>query len=453
MDIDHWKNRLAELCEEHRVPGASLAVLVDGEIHECATGVLHVGTGVEATTDSLFQIGSITKLYTTTLIMQLVAEGRLDLDAPVASVLPGFAVADPVATKTVTTRQLLSHTSGIDGDFFHDTGRGDDCLAVYVAACAALGQNHPPGVTMSYCNSGFSILGRMIEVLTDQVWDVALRERLLTPLGVRSTMTLPEEALRFRAALGHLGEPGEDPVPAPVWNLARSAGPAGTITATAADVVRFARLHMDGGRAPDGTVILPAEQVAAMREPQVSPPFRRAAHLDWGLGWALFDWPGGRVIGHDGATIGQKAVLRVVPEAGVAVALLANGGVANEVYSRLFTELLTECAGVAVPRFAPPAEPPVVDIAQYVGCYPREGFTVEVTERNGVLHLRGVNSGELAKVSTPLDMDLVPVGDGTFAARRNEHDPWAPVVFYDLPDGSPYLHFGLRAAPKVSPSP
>ncbi|MEU4442361.1 serine hydrolase domain-containing protein [Actinosynnema sp. NPDC050801] len=448
MDINHWQRRLGELCVAHRVPGASLAVLVDGEIHECATGVLHCGTGVPVTADSVFQIGSITKLYTATLIMQLVAEGKLDLDAPVASVLPGFAVADPVATRTVTSRQLLTHTSGIDGDFFHDTGRGDDCLAAYVAACARLGQNHPPGATMSYGNSGFTVLGRIIEVLTGQVWDVALRERLLDPLGARSTMTLPEDVLRFRSAMGHLGEPGEVPVPAPVWGLPRSAGPAGTINATAADVLRFARLHLDGGRTPDGTVVLAADQVAAMHRPVVEPPAGEATGMRWGLGWIAYDWPGGRVIGHDGATVGQKAYLRAVPEAGVAVVLLTNGGVPAEVYQRLFAELLTEHAGVAPPLFEPPAEPPVVPVGQYVGSYPREGYDVTVTERDGVLRLRGVTTGELAGINAVTEVDLVPVEEGLFAARRNEHEPWAPVVFYRLPDGSPYLHFSMRAARK-----
>ncbi|MCE6998660.1 serine hydrolase [Saccharothrix sp. S26] len=448
MDINHWQRRLTELCEAHRVPGASLAVLVDGEIHECATGVLHRGTGVEATADSLFQIGSITKLYTATLIMQLVAEGALDLDAPVVSVLPEFAVADAVATKTVTPRHLLSHTSGIDGDFFHDTGRGDDCVAAYVAACARLGQIHPPGATMSYCNSGFTVLGRIVEVLTGRVWDDALRERLLDPIGARSTVTLPEDVLRFRSALGHLGEPGDEPVPSPVWGLSRSAGPAGTINATAADVVRFARLHLDGGRAPDGTVVLPAERVAEMHRPFVQLPASHAHHMCWGLGWIVYDWPGGRVHGHDGATVGQKAYLRVVPEAGVAVALLTNGGVPAEVYQRLFTELLTEHAGVAVPNFEPPADPPAADLSRYVGSYVREGYDVQVTERDGVLNLRGESTGELASINAVTNAVLVPVEDGLFAARRNEHEPWAPVVFYTLPDGTPYLHFGMRATPR-----
>src|SRR4051812_32194223 len=116
------------------LPGASAAVLVDGEVIEAAAGVLNVRTGVEATTDSLFQIGSITKVYTTTLIMQLVDAGLVDIDAPVRTYIPSFRVADDAASAAITVRHLLTHTSGFDGgDFFFDGGRGDDTMERYVA--------------------------------------------------------------------------------------------------------------------------------------------------------------------------------------------------------------------------------------------------------------------------------------------------------------------------------
>ncbi len=174
-----WQTRLGELIAEYEVPGATLAFLHEGEVHEFAAGVLNVATGVEATPDSLFQIGSITKLWTSTQVMLLVEQGRVTLDTPVREILPEFKVADPEVTKTVTLRHLLSHTSGIDGDLFLDTGRGDDCLEKYVEACADLAQNHPLGATQSYCNSGFSVLGRAVERLTGKVWDAALREQVV----------------------------------------------------------------------------------------------------------------------------------------------------------------------------------------------------------------------------------------------------------------------------------
>jgi CubicO group peptidase (beta-lactamase class C family) len=90
------------------VPGAAIAVLADGEVAEAAYGVLNRATGVEVTTDSLFQIGSITKVWTASLLMQLVDEGLLDLDAPVRRYLPGFRVADEGASARMTVRHLLS---------------------------------------------------------------------------------------------------------------------------------------------------------------------------------------------------------------------------------------------------------------------------------------------------------------------------------------------------------
>ncbi|QTV79594.1 serine hydrolase domain-containing protein [Microbacterium sp. NIBRBAC000506063] len=95
-----------------------------------AHGVLHVGTGAPVSTESLFQIGSITKVWTASLVMQLADSGALDLDAPVVEVVPSLELSS--SARAVTTRHLLSHTSGLEGDIFTDTGRGDDCVARYV---------------------------------------------------------------------------------------------------------------------------------------------------------------------------------------------------------------------------------------------------------------------------------------------------------------------------------
>ena len=287
MEPRHLEQRLRDLCAAHDVPGASVAVLVDGEVVTAATGVLNRDTGVEATTDSLFQIGSITKPYTASLVMRFVERGELDLDVPVATYLPEFRVADPTATRTVTLRHLLSHSSGIDGDHFLDTGRGDDVLERYVASCSALAQQFPVGATMSYCNAGFGITGRVLEKVSGRVWDQVLREELLEPLGLEHTMTLPEEVLRFRAACGHVGEPGSLRL-TPQWGIPRSSGPAGLINATAEDTVAFARVFLDRGRAPDGTAWLAEPTVAAMLEPQVAVPDPYTLGAHWGVGWILY---------------------------------------------------------------------------------------------------------------------------------------------------------------------
>ncbi|MFK0046206.1 serine hydrolase domain-containing protein [Streptomyces sp. NPDC090741] len=456
LDLDHWQARLDALRAKHHVPGASLALLVDGTVHELASGVLHRGTGVEVTTDSVFQMGSIAKVYTATLIMQLAESGELDLDAPVVDVLPEFSVADPDATRAITTRRLLSHTGGLTCDFTHDSGRGDDCLAKYVEAAKGVALDCPPGSAISYSSVGYNVLGRIIEVVTGKVWDEALRDLLLTPLGLTHTMTLPEEALRFRAAMGHLGEPGQDPDPAPEWDMMpRSAGPYGRVIATAGDLARFARMHLAGGVAEDGTRVLSGETVALMQDRVVDCPDKWTVSSDgWGLGWTLYDWNGIPGYGHDGASIGQYGYLRVVPSAGVAVALLTNGGGAREVYAALYRELLAELAGVTMPEpFAPPAQPPAVDFAPLVGTYRREGVVITVTERDGAGRALYEFVDGMKDFSEPLQIDLLPVTETVFAGTgvgAAFSEDYMPVIFSTLPDGTGCVYIGMRCGPKVA---
>ena len=472
IDAAHWERRLAALAEAHRVPGASLGILrrrPDGseELVEAAYGVLNKRTGVPVTTDSVFQIGSMTKVWTATVVLQLVDEGKLDLDAPIVEVLPELRLSDPDVTKRVTMRHLLTHTSGIDGDVFTDTGRGDDCLEKYVAQLDEAGQNHPLGATWSYCNSGFSLAGRVIEKLTGTTWDAAMRERIFTPLGMTHAVTLPEEALLHRAAVGHVAEGDAEPEPAPVWCLPRSLGPAGLVTASAADALAFARMHLAGGLAPDGSRVLSEASAAAMADKQADLPDKYTLGDSWGLGWIRMGWDGRRLIGHDGNTIGQAAFLRVLPDEGLAVVLLTNGGNTRDLYEDLYREIFAELADVAMPRpLAPPDEPVRVDIAPHVGRYERASVIAEVLERDGTPFLRTTLTGPLAAlVPDPVEEhELVPVdaSGNLFVMRPPELQTWTPVTFYALPTsggtpankgvaggGERYVHFGVRATPRV----
>ncbi|GAA4737757.1 hypothetical protein GCM10023328_18020 [Modestobacter marinus] len=459
IDQEHWQQRLEELAAKHEVPGATLAVLrlgpdgPDGdELVEAATGVLNKSTGVEATPDSVFQIGSITKVWTATLVMQLVDEGLLDLDTPLVEVLPGLQLADEEVARQVTMRHLLNHTSGIDGDVFTDTGRGDDTLERYVAALTDVAQNHPLGATFSYCNSGFSLAGRVVEVLTGKTWDAALRERVIEPLGLTSTSTLPEEAILHRVAVGHI-KPEEDQEShvAPVWMLPRSLGPAGLVNATARDVTAFARMHLSEGRAPDGTAVLSPSSTAAMQAHSTDLPDRFSLGDSWGLGWIRFDWQGERLYGHDGTTFGQNAFLRVLPSQGIAVAMLTNGGQPRDLFADLYSEVFTELAGIRVAEsLEPPTEAPEVELSRYVGTYERSSITTEVFERDGGLVMRVIPTGSIAEESgaTVEELALHPIEQGLFATRAPESETWMAVVFYTLDNGAEYLHYGVRANPR-----
>src|SRR5215468_1114731 len=150
----NWTARLNELATAAHVPGAALGIWAGGQEIVVAHGVLNSATEVSVTPDSLFQVGSITKIWTATMIMQLVDEGRLSLDTTVAQALPGVRLGAADVGDRVTVRHLLTHTSGIDGDIFTDTGRGDECVQRYVALLAETPSVVAPGAAYSYCNSG-----------------------------------------------------------------------------------------------------------------------------------------------------------------------------------------------------------------------------------------------------------------------------------------------------------
>ena len=409
---------LADAAKRCQVPGAALAVLHGDALFEAATGVVNIGTGVETTTDSVFEIGSITKVWTTTLVMQLVEEGRIELDAPVRRYLPELALADRAAADSITVRMLLTHTSGIDGDFFQSTGRGDDAVERYVLACAALPQLHPAGALWSYCNAGFVLAGRIVEKLRGCSWDRALRRHVLEPLGTEGMGTLPEHALRFRAAIGHFLHPKTGKVVvAPLWPEPRSSGPAGaTPFAFARDLCRFARMHLDGGTAAGGARLLSEASVRAMQEPQLALPPSSPANA-WGLGWMLFDWSGQRVIGHDGGTAGQFSFLRVVPERRVAVALLTNGGDAVGLYREIFAQVLGSLCGIALPPL-PEANPAVtVDLTRFVGRYERLAASLDVALEDGRLVVRQHWSRPPIPVPDPPPLPLELVDERTLLLR------------------------------------
>src|SRR4029078_1691146 len=123
-EITNWlQERLPALLAEHKVPAAAVAVSAGGHVIDVAAGVLSTATGVEATVDSVFQVGSITRVWTTTLLMQLVDEDKLDLDAPVRQYLPEFGIADEAAAAAITVRPLMCHVAGFEGDLLTDTCR------------------------------------------------------------------------------------------------------------------------------------------------------------------------------------------------------------------------------------------------------------------------------------------------------------------------------------------
>jgi CubicO group peptidase (beta-lactamase class C family) len=442
----------ARLVEEHEVPGATIAVLAGGEIVTAGAGVTSVGTGVAVDADTVFQIGSITKLWTTSLVMQLVDDGLLDLDKPLLDYLPELVIADMEAAKALTTRHLLTHTAGFEGDIFTDTGRGEDAIEKYVATLTELPQLFAPGETFSYNNTAFVVLGRLVEVLRGKPYDEVLLERLAAPLGLERVSPSPYEAILHRAATGHVADDDGAMRPAATWALARSNAPAGSMLAmTATDLLGFVRMHLDEGTAADGTRILSAESVRAMQTRQVDLPRLSGMGDAWGLGWELFDTPQGTVIAHDGGTIGQAAFLRVVPEADVAIAMLTNGGDVFGLFGDTVARLLTELTGVMLPeRPVPPAEPEQVDVSRYVGRYADTIYDITVAQdADGKVWLDRQPKDIHAEIGEkPIRFELVHLaGDSLISVEpyRGIHIVFAFIGSVPDPSGADrakYVHYG-----------
>jgi CubicO group peptidase (beta-lactamase class C family) len=450
VDAHALSARLAELCGDS-VPGASVALTDGTDVVTAVHGVTSLRTQLPVTPQTLFQVGSITKVYTATLVMALVDQGRIDLDAPVQTYLPWFTVADAEVGATVTVRHLLCHTSGFEGDDFTDTGRGDDALRLYVEQLSKAAQIHPLGAMFSYCNSGFATLGLVLEAVSGLSWDALVQLMLAHPLGL-TLATLPEQAIVHPHALGHVELPSsaEPGAPtslqvSPLWSPPRSVGPAGTICSSATDLLAFGRLHVTGG-AP----VLSPDAVAAMQQEQVLLDDPWTLGRAWGLGWIL---PVPGVVGHDGATFGQYAFYRLHPESGTALALLTNGPGARAVSEALMAEFFTPLCGVALPQTPEPAaQPPALgDLSRYVGDYERQELRLSVrATTDGGLELGMIPLGPTAGlVPAPKPQRLVGLeGDTLVTAEPLESSGLHTSVCFLVPEGADraeWLHVAGRA--------
>ena len=176
------------------IPGVAVGVWADGqEIYACH-GMTSIDNPLPVDRDTLYELGSVTKTYTATALMRLVAAGRVDLDAPVRRYVPDLVLADEQATAEVTVLNLLNHTSGLDWAVLVDTGEGDDALAGYVAKMAELKLIAPPGTRASYSQAGYNLAGRVIEKVTGLTYERAVASLLFEPLGLSHSFFASDES-------------------------------------------------------------------------------------------------------------------------------------------------------------------------------------------------------------------------------------------------------------------
>jgi CubicO group peptidase (beta-lactamase class C family) len=383
--------------ERWAVPGLALGVLQEGEAQAWGYGVASRETGTAVTPGTLFQVGSISKVFTATLVMQLVDEGTLDLDRPVAAYLPSLRLADEAATRSVTLRQLLSHTAGFYGDRFDDYGWGDDALARSVTEFHSLRQYSAPGELWAYCNTGFQLAGRVIEAVLGTTFEAAMRERIFTPLGLTRSFYFAHEAITYPVAVGHNTQPPpaderpQQPKVARAWGRSRCRSAQGGVLSTIEDLLRFAAFHMGDGTA-NGRRVVSAESLRVMQEPLVEAAL--APH--WGIGWSVEETDGVRLVGHGGTTNGFQARLALVPARRFAFAVLTNSNLGAAAHREIGAWLVERLGGV---RQQEPSRVSLTPdaLARLAGRYERPGITVTLTPAEDGLRLETQGKDPMTK--------------------------------------------------------
>jgi CubicO group peptidase (beta-lactamase class C family) len=394
---------------EYGIPGVALGVSHNGVRRTRALGVTSIENPLPVTESTLFQAGSLTKTFTSTAVMRLVETGKLMLDTPVRDYLPWFRVRDEDATRHATVRTLLTHMGGWEGDFFDDPGEGDQALAQVVERMARLEQTVPFNTIWSYNNAGFMVAGRLIETATGKPYELAIGDLLATPLGLRETFLIPAEVMTRRFAVGHAG-PAARPVVLSPWSIPRALRPAGGVIASVTDLLRYAEFQLRDGTAADGTRILTPESMRRLHETQVA---KQGTDEEMALGWQVSRIGSKREVWHDGAAVGQQALLSLIPSERLAVVVLTNsvrGERLNREVRRAVAELYL---GTTL------SDPPPVSIAalastEYAGRYCRPFMDSIVTIDGDRIMIQSIQKQGFPAPTSPIPPPAPP----------------APYVFY-----------------------
>jgi CubicO group peptidase (beta-lactamase class C family) len=359
MDFSGLREEVEERARKYLVPGAQLVIDRPGETVSIAVGTAGHGTGPAVTGDSRFPVGSVTKAFTATLAMQLVADGDLALDIPLTEYLPELTDSGHDNFAGVTLRRLLSHTAGIICD--HEPPvRGSRSLLGLAAACRELEPLHPPGRFFSYSNIGYGLIGCLIEKASRESWWDLIEEFTLAPLGIDPAWVGDPRAGRPAQGIvsGHTIALGRSRVQPVDVRIPAAWAPAGALALSAGDVIKLARGHY---RSPSRRGLLsPAETTEMHTALDGVRPFGFAD--GWGLGFAIFDSASSRWIGHEGTTEGSTCNLRIEPAGDVAVVLTTNATSGRLLWDDIVSVLRERGLDVGSystrrPSFSIPAEP------------------------------------------------------------------------------------------------
>jgi len=332
-----WQTAIEGQVQDKRIPSISYALVDrDGVLtsgHACADTLPY-----EVGDDSVFRVGSCSKMFTGIALMQFAAQGKIDLDEDVSTYIPGFAPRNPLAATDsprtagrVTLRKLMSHTSGMVreaslGHYLDDSPVSMDAM-IDELKTSTLKEN-PDGGVFRYSNAGIGVVGCVIQQLAGTDFARYVQQSVLAPLGMHDSSFVQTESLRRRLCPAYMWTFDED-IPAPVFDMG-GGGAAGNLFSTIPDMCRFMRAMLRGGFTESGGSVLSTKALHSMWE-----PIGRCGDTAYGLTFGVGDLDGWRTVGHNGAVYGYATQLTLLPEAGLGVVLCATLDATNEILTRL----------------------------------------------------------------------------------------------------------------------
>jgi CubicO group peptidase (beta-lactamase class C family) len=425
--LDVW---MREQVETGRSPGVSVAVVRDQElVWSGGYGWSDLGARTPATAATVYRIGSVSKLFTATAILQLRDQGKLALDDPVSKYLPEFKVKNPFpATPPVTLRHLLTQTSGLtrEAPFPYWTTHVFPSREQLLASLGDLTLTSPPGETYKYSNLGVALLGIVAERVSGESYAGYLRRHVFEPLGMSSSSAVPSaEQIRSRAVAYYRKSSAGPRRVFDYYDMDGMAA-AGNIVASVEDLARFAMLQFRDGPA-GGAQILAGATLREMQRPQfVYPSFSGGR----GLGFAVTRADDVTFVNHAGWIGGNRTQLLLAPAAKIGIVVACNADDAEpNFFARQIYKVLAPAiaAATAAPAAAAVADP---SWQRYVGVYTDPwGWEYEVMVMAGQLVMY---EHDYPPEDDPRDgiTRLRPAGENTFLMADGE-----PVVFELGADG------------------
>ena len=274
--------------------------------------------------ETVYRVGSVSKLFTDVAIMQLVEQGKVDLDAPVTTYVSEFHPHNPYG-RPITLRQLMSHRAGLVreppiGNYFDSTSPP---LAATIASLNGTTLVYPPETHTKYSNAAIAAVGYVLERMSGKPFATALSAAVLEPLGMSMTGFEPTPALTRNLAPATMWTLDGRTFPAPTFQL--GIAPAGSMYTTVTDLARFVSALFAGGRGSNGQLLKP-ETIAQMWTPQFA---RAGERTGYGIGFRLGSLDGRRSIGHDGAIYGFATTLQALPDEKLGVIIVTTRDGAN----------------------------------------------------------------------------------------------------------------------------